>query len=172
MCSLTAIWYSPPVNERFDSRFLSMRAARLRQPPQSQRCYNLFNDPATRHRCRTVMKDLLKTALGKVFIHPVTRKGYGPIRLPSPPTDFARLDGSWYEACAEDSCGNNFTTTPDGAVFFWDHETDELIFLAGSISKWCQFGQIQAMQKRTVLRPRRMVGSRSRTIMASRRVKA
>ena len=113
-----------------------MHAARLRQPPQSQRCYNLFDDPATRHRCRTVMKDLLKTALGKIFIHPVTRRGYGPIRLPSPPTDFARLDGSSYEACAEDSCGNNFTTTPDGAVFFWDHETDELIFLAGSISEF------------------------------------
>jgi hypothetical protein len=69
-------------------------------------------------------------------MHPVTKEGYGPIRLPLAPTNFSTLDGTSFDALAEDSSGNYFTTREDGAVWFWDHETDDLFSLASSVSEF------------------------------------
>jgi hypothetical protein len=80
------------------------------------------------------MSDILNTVLGKVFIHPVTKEGYGQIRLPLSPTNFSTLDGTSFDVLAEDDCGNCFTTREDGSVWFWDHETDDLVRVASSVS--------------------------------------
>jgi hypothetical protein len=82
------------------------------------------------------MVGMLNTVIGKVFLHPVTRVEYGQIRIPSIPTTFSTLDGTSYDALAEDGCGNYFTRTKDGAVWFWDHETDEFVSLAGSVAEF------------------------------------
>ena len=79
---------------------------------------------------------MLNTVSGKVFLHPVTKVEYGKIRIPPTPTTFSTLDDTSYDALAEDEGGNYFTKTEDGAVWFWDHETDELICLAGSVSEF------------------------------------
>jgi hypothetical protein len=85
----------------------------------------------------TDMSDILATVLGKVFIHPATKEEYGPIRLPRQHAKrFSRSDGSSFEAIAEDSSGNYFTAMEDGAVWFWDHETDDLICLVSSVSEF------------------------------------
>lgn len=76
---------------------------------------------------------MLNTVVGKVFLHPATKVEYGQIRIPPTPTTFSTLDGSSFDVLAEDGCGNCFTTMEDGAVWFWDHETDELVRLAGSV---------------------------------------
>jgi hypothetical protein len=34
---------------------------------------------------------------------------------------------------AEDGCGNEFFTDDGGEVFFWDHETDDLVPLSDSV---------------------------------------
>jgi hypothetical protein len=82
------------------------------------------------------MDDMVNTVRGKVFMHPVTKEGYGPIRLPLAPTNFSTLNGTSFDALAEDSCGNYFTTRDDGTVCFWDHETDDLVPLASSIPEF------------------------------------
>jgi len=82
---------------------------------------------------------MLNTVVGKVFLHPVTKTEYGLIRLPSSPTTFSTLDGVSFDVLAEDGCGNYFTTSKDGAVWFWDHETDELAHLAGSIPEFISY---------------------------------
>jgi hypothetical protein len=82
------------------------------------------------------MGDTLNAARGKVFVHPVTKGTYGPIRIPDAPTNFATLAGAAFRALAEDSCGNYFTVTENGTVWFWDHETDDLVRLAGSVSEF------------------------------------
>jgi hypothetical protein len=82
------------------------------------------------------MVAMLSTVVGKVFSHPVTKVEYGQIRIPQAPTTFSTLDGTSYDALAEDGCGNYFTKTEDGAVLFWDHETDELLHLADSVSEF------------------------------------
>jgi hypothetical protein len=74
----------------------------------------------------------LGVVVGKVFQHPRTQRSYGPIRLAGQ-KQFSTLDGTLYDALAEDSCGNFFTKTIDGAVCVWDHETDQLIRLADSL---------------------------------------
>jgi hypothetical protein len=79
---------------------------------------------------------MLDTVVGKVFLHPVTKVEYGLIRIPPTPATFSTLDGAAHDALAEDECGNFFTKTEDGAVWFWDHETDELVKLAGSVSEF------------------------------------
>jgi hypothetical protein len=79
---------------------------------------------------------MLNAVLGKVFLHPVTKVEYGRIRIPRTPSTFSTLDGTSYDVVAEDECGNYFTKTQDGALWFWDHETDELVRLAGSISEF------------------------------------
>ena len=79
---------------------------------------------------------MLNTVIGKVFLHPVTKIEYGQIRIPPTPTAFSTLDGTSYDALAEDGCGNYFTKTKDGAVWFWDHETDELVRFASSVSEF------------------------------------
>jgi hypothetical protein len=79
---------------------------------------------------------MLNAVIGKVFLHPVTKTEYGEIRVPTTPTTFSTLDGSSFDALAEDGCGNYFTTTEDGAVWFWDHETDDLIPLASSVAEF------------------------------------
>jgi hypothetical protein len=81
------------------------------------------------------MPDILDFTLGKVFMHPVTKEEYGPIRRSSR-NHFSNLRGTSLEALAEDSCGNYFTITEDGAVCFWDHETDDLVRLASSVSEF------------------------------------
>jgi hypothetical protein len=68
--------------------------------------------------------------------HPLTGDSYGPIRLPDAPTNFATVDGSSLPELAEDPCGNYFTIRADGAVWFWDHETDDLVLLANSVSEF------------------------------------
>ena|ERR1700722_2330533 len=82
------------------------------------------------------MADVLNQVLGKVFKHPVTSASYGPIGLPDAPTNFATLDGSSFPVLAEDPCGNCFTMREDGAVWFWDHETDDLVLLANSVAEF------------------------------------
>ena len=82
------------------------------------------------------MAGILDAVLGKVFIHLVTKEGYGPIRLSPSPTKFSRLDGTSFASLAEDVCGNYFTATGDGKVWFWDHETDDLVLLASSESEF------------------------------------
>jgi hypothetical protein len=79
---------------------------------------------------------MLNTVVGKVFLHPVTKAEYGPIRVPSSPTTFSTLDGIVFDVLAADGCGNYFTTSKDGAVWFWDHETDELVRLTGSVPEF------------------------------------
>ena len=78
---------------------------------------------------------MLSTVVGKVFLHPITKTEYGRIRVPSSPTTFSTLDGVSFDVLAEDEGGNCFTTSKDGAVWFWDHETDELVRLAGSVPR-------------------------------------
>ena len=82
------------------------------------------------------MADILDAVSGKVFVHPVTKQSYGPIRSSSALTSFSTLDGTSFDALAEDSCGNYFTTTEDGVVCFWNHETDDLVHLASSASEF------------------------------------
>ncbi|SRR5258706_12603080 len=82
------------------------------------------------------MSNTLGSVLGKVFMHPVTKETYGPMRLPSRHSQFSTLDGNSLDPLAEDPCGNCFTAADDGAVLFWDHETDDLIRLASSISEF------------------------------------
>jgi len=82
------------------------------------------------------MSDILDAVLGKVFMHPVTKQEYGPIRRSSALAIFSTLDGTSFDALAVDSGGNYFTTTEDGAVCFWDHETDDLVHLASSVSEF------------------------------------
>lgn len=84
------------------------------------------------------MSDILAGVVGKVFIGPAVKKEeYGPIRLLRQGAKrFSRLDGSSFEALAEDSCGNYFTAIEDGGIWFWNHETDDLICLAGSVSEF------------------------------------
>lgn len=79
---------------------------------------------------------MLNMVIGKVFLHPVTKVEYGQIRIPPIPATFSTSDGTSYDALAEDGCGNYFTKTKDGAVWFWDHESDELVSLAGSVSEF------------------------------------
>jgi len=81
---------------------------------------------------RHVIPNPVSAVLGRVFRHSATRQGYGPIRL-SDQKEFSTLDGTSYGALAEDPCGNFFTKTIDGAIWFWDHETDQLIRLADSL---------------------------------------
>jgi hypothetical protein len=81
------------------------------------------------------MPNMLDFTLGKAFIHPLTKEQYGPI-CRSSRTYFSKFDGTSFEALAEDSGGNYFTTTEDGAVCFWDHETDDLVRLASSVSEF------------------------------------
>jgi hypothetical protein len=79
------------------------------------------------------MQNPFKPLLDKVFTHPITRESYGPIRLSDPDTGSIRLNGAPSVALAEDSCGNYFATTGDGALWFWDHETDDVVLLADSM---------------------------------------
>ena len=61
---------------------------------------------------------MLNTVIGKVFSHPVTKVEYGQIRIPPTPTTFSTLNGTSYDAVAEDGCGNYFTKTEDSAREF------------------------------------------------------
>lgn len=79
----------------------------------------------------------MNTIVGKVFIDPVTKKGYGGIiRLPKTARKFSTLDGIIFDALADDGVGNFFTTALDGTVFFWDHETDDLTRIASSVAEF------------------------------------
>jgi len=79
---------------------------------------------------------MLNAVLGKVFLHPVTKESYGRIRPPLTSTNFSTSDGSSFDVLAEDGSGNYFTTKEDGAVWFWDHETDDLVPLASSVPEF------------------------------------
>ena len=79
---------------------------------------------------------MLNTVIGKVFLHPVTKDEYGEIRVPTTLDTFSTLDGTRFDVLAEDGCGNCFTMREDGAVWFWDHETDDLIPLASSVAEF------------------------------------
>jgi hypothetical protein len=81
------------------------------------------------------MSNLLISARGKVFTHPVSKKSYGPIR-PASRGQLSKLNGTKFEVLGEDSCGNCFAAASDGGVLFWDHETDDLVRLADSINEF------------------------------------
>jgi hypothetical protein len=80
--------------------------------------------------------DMLNTVIDKVFLDPVTKAEYGQIRVPTTPAIFSILDGTRFDVLAEDGCGNCFTMGEDGAVWFWDHETDEFVRLAASVPEF------------------------------------
>ena len=82
------------------------------------------------------MPNPLDAVDGKVFVSPGTQEGYGPIGVPLGPTSFSTLDGTSFNALAEDPCGNYFTLKADGGVWFWDHETDDMVQLASSVSEF------------------------------------
>jgi hypothetical protein len=82
------------------------------------------------------MRELLETVRGKVFVHPVTKEPYGRIRIPRAVEKPKSLEGKLYDVLAEDEGGNYFTVAEDGAVWFWDHETDDLLHLSGSIAEF------------------------------------
>lgn len=82
------------------------------------------------------MPDLIETVRGKVFIDPVSKEPYGPIRIPRVPEEPKTLDGKRYDSLAEDVGGNCFTVSEDGAVWFWDHERDDLLHLCNSVSEF------------------------------------
>jgi len=77
-----------------------------------------------------------ETVRGKVFVHPVSKEPYGPIRIPRTTEQPKILDGKSYDFLAEDAGGNSFTRAEDGAVWFWEHETDGLTRLASSVSEF------------------------------------
>jgi len=79
------------------------------------------------------MSNLLITVRGKVFIHPVSKQPYGPIR---PSSQSPTLDGTALDVLGEDSCGNCFAAASDGGVLFWDHETNGLLRLTDSIREF------------------------------------
>lgn len=81
------------------------------------------------------MSSPLSAVRGKVFMHPHTKESYGPIRPPSQ-GQFSTLDGASFDSIGEDTCGNRFAVAKGGAVLFWDHETDDLISLAASVSEF------------------------------------
>ena len=57
------------------------------------------------------------------------------IRVPPTPTTFSTF-GSSFDVLAEDGCGNYFTKMKSGEMWFWDHETDEIVRLGGSLSEF------------------------------------
>jgi hypothetical protein len=79
------------------------------------------------------MDEALVAVVGKVFVNPLTNEPYGPIRIELDHPWFENLDGVKFPILAEDSCGNYFTRNEAGSILFWDHETDDLVFLAGSV---------------------------------------
>jgi hypothetical protein len=72
------------------------------------------------------MRELPETVRRKVFVHPVSKVPYGPIRIPHTPEKPMLLDGKLYDVIAEDEGGNYFMADSEGAVLSWDHETDDL----------------------------------------------
>lgn len=76
-------------------------------------------------------------AVGKIFIHRLTKEAYGPLRLPYA-RSISTLDGTSLDVIADDDCGNSFTLAIDGTVKFWDHETDELVNLADSVREFVE----------------------------------
>lgn len=79
---------------------------------------------------------MLNAVVGKVFLHPVSKVEHGLIRISLSPATIPTLDGTSHRVLAEDECGNYFTQAEDGAVCFWDHETDELVRLAASVPEF------------------------------------
>jgi len=82
------------------------------------------------------MSQTLASVRGKVFRQPVTEKPFGAIRLCEPWQIAATRDGRSWDVIAGDRGGNAFCTTKDGAVWFWDHETDDTERRAGSIAEF------------------------------------
>ncbi len=80
------------------------------------------------------MSQTLAGVRGKVFCQPVTEKPFAPIRLCEPWQIPATRDGRSLDVIAGDHGGNASCTTKDGAVWFWDHETDDTERLAGSVA--------------------------------------
>ena len=71
------------------------------------------------------MSQTLASVRGKVFCQPLTKKPFGPIRLSDPWQISPTRDGRSLDVIAEEHGGNAFSTTKGGAVWFWDHETDD-----------------------------------------------
>ena len=82
------------------------------------------------------MRELPETVRRKVFVHPVSKEPYGPIRIPRTLGKPMSLGGKLYDVIAEDEGGNYFVAASDGAVLFWDHETDDLTPLANSLQEF------------------------------------
>ena len=45
---------------------------------------------------------------------------------------------SLFTPFAEDECGNIFSVSEKGEIFWWDHETGDLTRLASSFSEFCE----------------------------------
>jgi streptogramin lyase len=82
------------------------------------------------------MQGQFEAARGKIFTHPVTNEDYGPIQVPRAASKFETLDGRAFDLVAADPSGNCFTVTQDGAVWFWDHETDDLGKVSNSVAEF------------------------------------
>jgi hypothetical protein len=68
---------------------------------------------------------------GLIFTHPETREEYGHIR-PCKPGRARLAGGTSWTPIADDDCGNAFLLSPEGAVAFWDHETNEILEIAST----------------------------------------
>ena len=82
------------------------------------------------------MPRALDAILGKQFVHPATKEGYGLFRIPDGAITFSTLDGQRFSVIVEDGVGNYVTQLPDGSIWFWDHETDALERLADSLEQF------------------------------------
>jgi hypothetical protein len=76
----------------------------------------------------------LDAIVGKDFTTTKSAETYGTIRAfdSNPAAHPASAVG--YVPFAEDECGNAFVQAPDGGIWFWDHETDQVTLLAADWS--------------------------------------
>ena len=84
------------------------------------------------------MKHLFESVICKVFRHPKTAGDCGPIRPNVGQRSFVNTNGAALDSLAEDSSGNYFAASTDGAVWFWDHEVGSAIFLAASAPEFIE----------------------------------
>ncbi len=91
----------------------------------------------------------IESITGLIFTHTDTGEEFGCIRPRVDAPDHPARRTRW-EPIAEDDCGNAFIVSPDGAVAFWDHETDDIIPLAAD---WPTFVRGCAVGKPVILDP-------------------
>jgi hypothetical protein len=82
------------------------------------------------------MPNPLQSVKGKVFRNTSTKEVLGTIRPLAAAEKRTTLSGVHLDAIADDDSGNSFVIGNDGAVSFWDHETDEVTRLADSVPEF------------------------------------